>query len=65
MILLNGRESEWQEGLTVAKLLQIKKYTYPRIVVSLNNKVIPSEEYAATTIKDGDDVRVIHLMAGG
>lgn len=65
MILVNGREFEWQDGLTVKRLIEIKKFTYPRISVIINKNMIQSEEYSTTVIHDGDDVQVLHLMAGG
>jgi len=65
MIKLNNRDCEWQVGLTVKELLELKNYTYPRIVVLVNAEVIPEENYASTIIFDGDNVEAIHLMAGG
>lgn len=65
MIRLNNRNCEWNEGLTVTELLKIKKYTFSQIIVSVNGKFIHNYEYPYTTILDGDDVKVIHLMAGG
>jgi thiamine biosynthesis protein ThiS len=65
VILVNNRPSEWQDGLTVKKLLEIKKFTYPRITVIINGNVIMPENYDVTPINDGDDVQAIHLMAGG
>ncbi|AOT68204.1 sulfur carrier protein ThiS [Geosporobacter ferrireducens] len=65
MIKVNGRDSDWEENLTVEKLLQNKRYTYPKIIVRINGELINREEYASTPIRDGDDVKVIHLLAGG
>lgn len=65
MILVNNRQSEYQDGLTVRKLLEIKKFSYPRITVIINGDVVQPENYEITSINDGDDVQVIHLMAGG
>ncbi|KGK89619.1 thiamine biosynthesis protein ThiS [Desulfosporosinus sp. HMP52] len=65
MIKLNNRDCEWHEGLTVEDLLKQKNFTYPRIVVSVNTKIIQKEDYASTVINDGDNVEAIHLMAGG
>lgn len=65
MILVNGRQSEWQEGLTVRKLLEIKKFSYPRITIIINGSVVLPEDYDTMPINDGDDVQAIHLMAGG
>lgn len=65
MITLNNRDCQWEEGLTVQHLLAIKKYTFPKIIVQINGVYVPSEAYADTVIHDGDDVKAIHLLAGG
>ena len=65
MIKLNNRDYEWEEGLTVQGLLNKKSYTYPKFIIKINNVLVSSEEYTSTTIRDGDDVKVIHLLAGG
>ena len=35
------------------------------IMVKINGKYIPKEKYKDTIIIDGDDVQVIHSIAGG
>ncbi|MDF2840687.1 MAG: thiamine biosynthesis protein ThiS [Clostridia bacterium] len=65
MIKLNNRDFEWEEGLTVQGLLDKKNYTYPKLIIKINHVLVLSEEYASTVIRDGDDVKVIHLLAGG
>lgn len=65
MIHVNGKEFQWEEGMTVTELLRRKTYTYHKIVVKINNVVIPNEEFDTTVIHDGDDVKAIHLLAGG
>lgn len=65
MIRVNGKEFQWEEGMTVAEMLRRKTYTYHKIVVKINGVVIPNEEFETTLINDGDDVKAIHLLAGG
>ncbi len=65
IIKVNGRDFPWEEGLTVEGIMKKKKYTFPKIIVKVNGEVIPPEEYSKKTIMDGDDVKVIHLLAGG
>lgn len=65
MIKVNNRDFAWEEGLTIKSLLQKKSYTFPKIIVKLNNVLVTEDEYASTVIHDGDDVKVIHLLAGG
>ncbi|SNS65954.1 thiamine biosynthesis protein ThiS [Anaerovirgula multivorans] len=65
MIKVNGRDAEWEEDLTVEKLLEKNKYTFPKIYVKINDELVPQHEYAIRIIMDEDDIKVIHLMAGG
>ena len=65
MIKLNGKDYPWEEGLTVEKLLEKKGYTFPMIIVRINDKVIEREDYATTIINDGDNVEALHIFGGG
>ena len=66
MIRVNNKfDVEWQEGMTMDSLLKILKFTFPMIVVSVNGKIVPKSDYATTVIEDNDQVKVIHLIAGG
>jgi sulfur carrier protein len=65
MIQVNGHDFKWQEGLTVEKLIELKRFVYPRKIVRINDILIHEEEYSTTIINLGDDVKIIHLMAGG
>ena len=65
MITINKREHEWYENMTIESLLQDKKYTFPRIVVKVNGKVIKKSEYSVCPINDGDIIDAIHMIGGG
>ncbi|MBN1411196.1 MAG: sulfur carrier protein ThiS [Spirochaetales bacterium] len=65
MIQVNGRNFTWEDGLTVQRLIELKRYIYPHKIVRINDRIIQEEEYGSTLISSGDDVKVIHLMAGG
>jgi sulfur carrier protein len=65
MIMVNGREFHYEEGLTVANLLQKKGYTFRMITVKINGNVIKKDEYETTLINDGDNVQILHHVAGG
>lgn len=65
-IILNNREVTFEEiDLTIAKIILDYNFTYKRLVVRINGKVVKNEDHEATKVKDGDRVEVIHLMAGG
>lgn len=66
MIRVNNKfDVEWQEGMTVNSLLEILKFTFPMIVVSVNGKIVPKSEYGTRRVEDNDEVKVMHLIAGG
>lgn len=65
LIKLNNRDFPWEEGLTIEKIMEIKKFTFPKIIVKVNGNHIEIEDYATTLVNDGDNVEMIHLLAGG
>ncbi|KJS19154.1 MAG: thiamine biosynthesis protein ThiS [Clostridiaceae bacterium BRH_c20a] len=65
MIKVNNRPIEWQEGMTIKKLINSLKYSYPVLIVTINGEHIPREKYEEAAVADGDDVKIIHPIAGG
>ena len=66
LIILNNREVQFEtSGLSVDEIIKLNNFTYKRLVVRLNRIVIKSEEYHTTIVNNGDNLEVIHLMAGG
>ena len=66
MILVNNRfEVAWEERMTVEDILTACGFTYPLVVVSVDGQVVPREMFATAQVADGDEVRVLHLVAGG
>lgn len=65
-ILLNNRSEEFNgESLTISQIMEIKSFHFKMLVVRLNDTLIKKEEYQTTTVKDGDDLKIIHLVSGG
>ena len=66
MITVNKRHTlPWTEGMTIRDVLTAMRYTFPHIVVAVNGTLVRHDAYDTTTIPDGADVRIVHLMAGG
>ena len=65
MIKINTEDSPWHPGMTVRVLLDEKLFTFRHIIVRVNGEFVPEEDYEHHPILDGDDVLVLHLMAGG
>jgi len=65
-ITLNGNAERFDSGpLTIRGLLLAKRWSFPLIVVSINGKAVPRDDWDATTVADGDAVEATHLMSGG
>jgi thiamine biosynthesis protein ThiS len=65
MICVNQEEMAWEPGMTVQEVLDRRRYTFPMIVVKVNDELVRKEAYASYEIPDGADVKVIHLISGG
>lgn len=65
IIILNNRDFPWEEGLTIEKIMEIKNFTFSKIIVKVNGNHIEKDDYATTIVNDGDNVEIIHLLAGG
>ncbi|MDX9728093.1 MAG: sulfur carrier protein ThiS [Bacteroidales bacterium] len=53
------------DTVTVAKMLELKKYTFRLRIVKINGRIIDRDTYEQERIHDGDTVQVIYLMSGG
>ncbi len=65
-IILNNKEEVFDsELLTINELLRLKNYTFKMLVIKVNNQLVKKSEYEQVTVRDGDDVMVLHLISGG
>ena len=65
MITVNGKELEWEEGMTVDAVLKRMKYTSHLILVKVDGEVIPQKNFGTAPVPDGAVVEAIHLVGGG
>jgi sulfur carrier protein len=65
MITVNGDKVEWQQGMTVRGVLQACNFIFPLLIVTVDEKLVQRRDYDRTQVRDGADVRVVHLMSGG
>jgi thiamine biosynthesis protein ThiS len=65
-IILNNRyESFDKSQMSISEIMEIKKFSYQKIIVKLNNTFIEKEDYQHTMVKEGDNLMILHLLAGG
>jgi sulfur carrier protein len=61
---LNGKPYETSPGSTIEALL-FRLAVTSRVAVAVNGKVSPRSEHAHRVLAEGDEVEVIHAVAGG
>ncbi len=65
-ITLNFEQYSWPEdALTVAAIMERKRWSFPLIIVKVNGTVVPRENWGVQSVKDGDAVEMYHLVSGG
>ena len=64
MVTING-VNEDVAGKTLAEYLSLSNYNLQRIVVEINENIIPKTDYEKTTLNDGDVVEVVSFVGGG
>jgi len=65
-LTLNGKESDFADGLTVSELLVEEQVRTPEMVsVELNGKILKRSEFENTVVKDGDKIEFLFFAAGG
>ena len=64
MVKINGEETD-AAGRTVADYLSSAGYDAGRVVVELNEEIVPKSRYADTALRDGDQVEIVCFMGGG
>jgi thiamine biosynthesis protein ThiS len=51
--------------LTIGDIIKLKKYSHHDLIIKINAVLIKHENYSEMTIKEGDNVEIIHLFHGG
>ena len=65
-LIINGKETNFNEGLTVSQLLVKQKVKMPDMVsVELNGQILRRTAFETTTLKDDDKVEFLYFMGGG
>jgi len=65
-ITVAGEKKEYEEGLTVSKLIELENVETPQYVtVSVNEEFVDSGAFETTILKEGDEVEFLYFMGGG
>ena len=65
-ITINGEAKELREGLSITELQVVENVEMPEMVsVQLNDEFLKQDEYAASIVKENDDINFLYFMGGG
>lgn len=62
-VTINNKEQQMEDGMVVAELLKMRNMR--RAAVWINGVQLLSAEYESRKIQEGDEIRLLRIMAGG
>ena len=67
MLRVNGKDLEWEEGITFQDIYRQIGYTIknPRVIVRINGETVPREARAGFIIEDESVVEIVNTLCGG
>lgn len=64
-ILFNDEPMQCVSGLTVAALLDQLRQLKPGMALALNQQILPREQWELQQVRDGDQILLFQVIAGG
>ncbi len=64
-ILINGKEEQIEQEISILELLKKKNIRPEVVTVELNGKIINRQDYQSTVIKENDVIEFVFFMGGG
>lgn len=64
-ILFNDEPMPCVDGLTIATLLDQLQQLKPGVALALNQQVLPREQWELQQVRDGDQILLFQVIAGG
>jgi len=62
---INGESNQFDPPLTLSSLLDHLKLKADRVAVELNRSIVPRDQWAKTSLADGDSLEIVHFVGGG
>jgi len=65
VIVLNGKEAEIEDGMTVLAFLESREIATETVVVEHNREIVPEDAFGKIELNDGDHLEVLRFVGGG
>lgn len=64
-IVVNGKEMQLTEPVSIAQLLQQLELENRRLAVEVNQAIVPRSQHASHQLQTGDKIEIVHAIGGG
>lgn len=64
-MIVNGKEMNFEENITIDELLNKLNLSKDKVVVELNLEIICKEEYSTRLINHEDKIEIVSFVGGG
>lgn len=64
-LTINGEERNFDDGITLAGLVEKLGMKQDRVAVELNRDIVQRDKWAATQLNTGDRLEIVHFVGGG
>lgn len=64
-LTINGKEKDFEKGLTIRQLIENVGLADKPFAVELNKEVVKKENHNSVILRDGDTLEIIHFVGGG
>jgi sulfur carrier protein len=64
-LVINGEERSFDDGLTLAALIEEIGMKQDRVAVELNRDIVQRDKWASTSLNSGDRLEIVHFVGGG
>ena len=62
---INGAARDFSSPLSLASLVEQLGMKQDRVAVELNRNIVPREQWAETSLREGDRLEIVHFVGGG
>jgi thiamine biosynthesis protein ThiS len=64
-LTINGEARTFDKVTSLLSLVEHLGLKADRLAVELNLEIVPRSSWAATSLKDGDKLEIVHFVGGG
>jgi sulfur carrier protein len=64
-VTVNGRAVEWEDQMTIQRLLEKMEFNHRLFIVKMNDDIIKKELYSTQIVPENAHLTILRLVAGG